>query len=156
MAKFDVSEDLLQKLAKVLKEAELTEIEYEVDGAHIRMSKAVEQVPMMQAPMQMASAPVAAAPALPASVVAEATNTAASSGHTVTSPMVGTAYQSPDPSKPAFIKVGDSVKEGQTLLIIEAMKVMNPLPSPVSGTVTEIIYNDGSPVEFGQPLLVIE
>ena len=154
MAKFDISEDLLQKLAKVLKDAELTEIEYEVDGAHIRMSKAVEQVPIMPAPMPVAAP--AAAPSAASTPTVEATNTPASSGHTVTSPMVGTAYEAPEPGKPAFVKVGDQIKEGQTLLIIEAMKVMNPLPSPVSGTVTEIIYKDGGPVEFGQPLMIIE
>ncbi|MDA9008936.1 acetyl-CoA carboxylase biotin carboxyl carrier protein [Alphaproteobacteria bacterium] len=154
MAKFDISEDLLEKLAKVLKEANLTEIEYEADGAHIRMSKAVEQVMVQQAPMQMA--PVMAPPPATSASAPEATNVAASNGHTVTSPMVGTAYKGPEPTKPAFVKVGDTVKEGQTLLIIEAMKVMNPLPSPVSGTVTEIIFKEGGPVEFGQPLLVIE
>ncbi len=156
MAKFDISEDLLEKLAKVLKEADLTEIEYEADGAHIRMSKAVEQVMVQQAPMQMAAAPTMAPPPASTSSASELTNVAASNGHTVTSPMVGTAYKGPEPSKPAFVKVGDAVKEGQTLLIIEAMKVMNPLPSPVSGTVSEIIFKDGGPVEFGQPLLVIE
>jgi acetyl-CoA carboxylase biotin carboxyl carrier protein len=151
MANFDISEELLNKLASVLKDAELTEIEYEADGAHIRLSRAVERVSVVQAAAQPIAAAPVAAPNTPAAAAAPVT-----SGSTVTSPMVGTAYQSADPAKPPFVKVGDSVKEGQTLMIIEAMKVMNPLPSPYSGVVSEILFKDGGPVEFGQPLLVIE
>jgi acetyl-CoA carboxylase biotin carboxyl carrier protein len=157
MGKFDISKDLLEKLANVIKDADLTEIEYEADGAHIRMSRIAEQVPVFQQPPMAAhpaSMPVPAASTEPAPATEAAS--AVKSGHTVTSPMVGTAYQAAEPNKPPFVKVGDTIKEGQTLMIIEAMKVMNPLPSPVSGTVTEIIFQDGAPVEFGEPLFTIE
>ncbi len=97
-----------------------------------------------------APAPVAAAPAASAAPAAEAVPAG-----TVTSPMVGTVYVAPEPGSAAFVKVGDSVSEGQTLLIVEAMKTMNPIPAPKAGTVKSIQVTDGQPVEFGQPLLVI-
>ncbi len=146
-SKFDVDEKLLRKLAGILNDTGMTEIEFEAEGQRIRVAKGVTAV---------AAAPAAAAaPVAPVPVVAGAAGAEPAAG-TIKSPMVGTVYTSAEPGKPAFVKVGDTVKEGQTLLIIEAMKVMNALPSPRSGTVTQILIADGQPVEYGEPLLVIE
>jgi acetyl-CoA carboxylase biotin carboxyl carrier protein len=148
MSKFDIDEALIRKLAKLLKETGLTEIEFETDDARIRVNAG-------------AGGPViAAAPAVaaPAAVAAVATAPAAGDGPaagSVSSPMVGTAYLSPEPNAAAFVKVGDRIAKGQTILIIEAMKVMNPIPAPHAGTVTQILVQDGQPVEFGEPLMVI-
>ncbi len=143
MADLDVNEALVRKLAKLMDETGLSEIEFETNDNRIRVARAA---PAAQAP---APSPVpAAAPA--AAPVAEGIPAGA-----VTSPMVGTVYLASEPGAAAFVKVGDQVSEGQTLLIVEAMKVMNPLPSPRSGAVTAILVGDGDPVEFGEPLLVI-
>ncbi len=147
MAKFDVSEDLVRKLAGLLEETGLNEIEYEAEDRRIRVSRAGAV-----APLAAAAPPPAVAPA-PA--VAPDSADALPPG-AVTSPMVGTVYVASEPGAPPFVKVGDSVSEGQTLLIIEAMKVMNPLASPRAGKVTQILVSDGEPVEFGALLLVIE
>ena len=145
MSKFDIDEALIRKLAKLLKETGLTEIEFETDDARIRVNAG-------------GSGPViAAAPALAAPVAALAPTAAAEApaAGTVSSPMVGTAYLSPEPNAAAFVKVGDRVAKGQTILIIEAMKVMNPIPAPHAGTITQILIQDGQPVEFGEPLMVV-
>jgi acetyl-CoA carboxylase biotin carboxyl carrier protein len=146
MSKFDIDEALIRKLAKLLKETGLTEIEFETDDARIRVNAG-------------ASGPViAAAPAVAPAAVAAAAAPAVADGPaagSVSSPMVGTAYLSPEPNAAAFVKVGDRVAKGQTILIIEAMKVMNPIPAPHAGTVTQILVQDGQPVEFGEPLMVI-
>jgi acetyl-CoA carboxylase biotin carboxyl carrier protein len=145
MSKFDIDEALIRKLAKLLKETGLTEIEFETDDARIRVNAG-------------GSGPViAAAPALAAPVAALAPTAAAEApaAGTVSSPMVGTAYLSPEPNAAAFVKVGDRVAKGQTILIIEAMKVMNPIPAPHAGTITQILIQDGQPVEFGEPMMVI-
>ncbi|HYE45833.1 MAG TPA: acetyl-CoA carboxylase biotin carboxyl carrier protein, partial [Caulobacter sp.] len=105
------------------------------------------------APAQAAAAP-AAAPA--AAAPTEAAPVQRSKGDTVNSPMVGTVYMQPQPEAPPFVKVGDTVTAGQTLMIVEAMKTMNPIPAPRAGTVVEILVGDAQPVEFGQPLVVIE
>lgn len=147
----DVDDKLLRTLAGILNDTGLTEIEYESGDVRIRVAKA-------PAPVTMAAygaPPVAAAPAGAAAPAATPAKAADAAG-TVKSPMVGTVYSAAEPGKPPFVKVGDRVKEGQTLLIIEAMKVMNALPSPRAGTVTQILVNDGQPVEYGEPLLVIE
>lgn len=144
MSKFDIDEALIRKLAKLLKETGLTEIEFETDDARIRVNAGGT------GPAAVA-APVMAAPA-GAATPAAADGPAAGS---VSSPMVGTAYLSPEPNAAAFVKVGDRVAKGQTILIIEAMKVMNPIPAPHAGTVTEILVQDGQPVEFGEPLMVV-
>jgi acetyl-CoA carboxylase biotin carboxyl carrier protein len=149
---FDIDEEQIRKLANLLNETGLAEIEFSEGEKRLRlnrggpamMSAGMMQMPQMQMPVQHA-APAPTAAAAPAADHAGA----------VTSPMVGTAYLSPEPGKPAFVKVGDTVKEGQTLLIIEAMKVMNPIKAPQSGTVTAILIQDAKPVEFGEPLLVI-
>jgi acetyl-CoA carboxylase biotin carboxyl carrier protein len=145
MSKFDIDEALIRKLAKLLKETGLTEIEFETDDARIRVNAGAT------GPM-VAAAPALAAPAAAAAVAPAADAPAAGS---VSSPMVGTAYLSPEPNAAAFVKVGDRVAKGQTILIIEAMKVMNPIPAPHAGTVTQILVQDGQPVEFGEPLMVI-
>jgi len=149
MPKFNIDEDLVRKLAGLLEETGLNEIEFEQQDQRIRVSRGTG--------VAVAAAPAAAAPA-PA---APATATPASAGdvmppNAVTAPMVGTVYVASEPGAPPFVKVGDMVEKGQTLLIIEAMKVMNPLPSPRSGKVAQILINDGEPVEFDEPLMVIE
>jgi acetyl-CoA carboxylase biotin carboxyl carrier protein len=138
-----VDADAIRELSRLLNETGLTEIEIEHNGARIRVSRAA--VSAMAAP---APAPAAAAPASPAAAAGPAPGT-------VPSPMVGTVYLSPEPGKPAFIAVGKQVKEGETLFIVEAMKTMNPITAPRSGTVKEICVSDKQPVEFGQALCVI-
>lgn len=145
MSKFDVDDALVRKLAKLLQETGLTEIEYENNGQRIRVNSS------STATSVVAAAPVAAAVA--AAPVAVKSDVPAAG--TLNSPMVGTAYLSPEPGATAFVKVGDRVSKGQTVLIIEAMKVMNPIQAPAAGTVSEIHVQDGQPVEFGEPLLVI-
>ena len=149
MSKFEINEEIIRSLAELLKETGLSEIEYESQGHRLRVSKGTVAQSVVAAPAPAAvaapeAAPVAAAGAEPSLAGA------------VNSPMVGTAYLAPDPASPAFIKVGDMVTEGQTLMIIEAMKVMNELKSPRSGKVSNIMVSDGQPVEFGEPLLTIE
>jgi acetyl-CoA carboxylase biotin carboxyl carrier protein len=135
----------VRELAKLLKETGLTEIEIEHNGARIRVSRGGGVA--MAAP---APAPAAAAPA-PAAAPA----TSGPAAGAVPSPMVGTIYLSPEPGKPAFVAIGKTVKEGDTLFIIEAMKTMNAITAPKGGTVKEICVSDGAPVEFGQTLAVI-
>jgi len=146
---------LVRKLADILTETGLTEIEVERDDLKIRVAKTLTAAP---APVQYAAAPaaapVAAAPA--AAPAAEAAAEPQRKGDVVNSPMVGTVYLQPQPGAPAFVNVGDTVTAGQTLLIVEAMKTMNPIPSPRAGKVVEIIVQDAQPVEFGEPLIVIE
>jgi acetyl-CoA carboxylase biotin carboxyl carrier protein len=139
----------VRELAKLLKETGLTEIEIEHDGARIRVSRSGGVAAAIAAPAPAASAPDAAAPA--ASQPASAGPPAGA----VPSPMVGTVYLAPEPGKPPFISVGKTVKEGDTLFIVEAMKTMNAITAPKAGTVKEITVTDGTPVEFGQTLCVI-
>jgi acetyl-CoA carboxylase biotin carboxyl carrier protein len=150
-AKFS-SEDsaLIRELALLLDETSLTEIEIERAGLRLRVARNIgvaTSVPVAVA-APAASAPVAAA-------AAAGTDLAMHPG-AVPSPMVGTAYWSPEPGAKPFIEVGSRVTAGQTLLIIEAMKTMNQIPSPRGGTVTQILVEDGQPVEFGEPLVIIE
>jgi acetyl-CoA carboxylase biotin carboxyl carrier protein len=148
MSKFDVDDALVRKLAKLLQETGLTEIEYENSGQRIRVNSSATAV---AAPVAVAAAPAAA---VAAAAPAAAKSDAPAAG-TLTSPMVGTAYMAPEPGSNPFVKVGDRVSKGQTVLIIEAMKVMNPIQAPNAGTVTAVYIQDGQPVEFGEPLLVI-
>jgi acetyl-CoA carboxylase biotin carboxyl carrier protein len=152
-AKFS-SEDsaLVRELALLLDETSLTEIEIERAGLRLRVARNVSVAATM--PMQMAAAPAA----LQAAAAAAAPAAADLSKHpgAVTSPMVGTAYWAPEPGAKPFIEVGSKVAVGQTLLIIEAMKTMNQIPSPRAGTVTQIVIEDGQPVEYGEPLVIIE
>ncbi len=152
MAKFEPDDDLIRRLAALLEETGLSEIEFEADGKRIRVGRGGGSVapPTAAGPAPSTASP-AGAPVPGAPPGAEAVPAGA-----VTSPMVGTVYLAAEPGAPALLKVGDSVTEGQTLLIIEAMKVMNPLASPHAGTVTQILVSDGQPVEFGEPLLILE
>ena len=144
---------LIRELALLLDETSLTEIEIERAGLRLRVARNISVAATMPMPMAAASAalPVAASPAAPAAAADLSKHPGA-----VTSPMVGTAYWAPEPGAKPFIEVGSRVTAGQTLLIIEAMKTMNQIPSPKSGKVTEILVDDGHPVEYGQALVVIE
>lgn len=155
-AKFTVDGDAIRQLAKILIDTKLTEIEYEDDGRRIRVSRGGS----IQTATVVASAPTAT-PAIAEPVAAPAVTApavAAPSDHpgTVKSPMVGTAYMSAEPGAAPFVKVGDVVNVGQTLMIIEAMKVMNPIKSASAGKVLKIFTQDASPVEYGEPLMIIE
>lgn len=149
--KSGVDQQLIRDLASILDETNLTEIEVEQEDLRIRVSRTPAAVQAFSAAPAAVAAPAAAAPAQPQAAPAPEKNRNA-----VPSPMVGTAYLAPAPGARPFIEVGQSIKEGQTLLIIEAMKTMNQIPSPRSGTVKEILFEDAQPVEFGEPLVVIE
>ena len=156
--KTGIDQALIRDLANILNDTDLTEIEVEQDDLRIRVSRNGTPVAMPM-PAYNYQAPAAAAPA-PAVAPAVAAAPAAPAGRdlskAVTAPMVGTVYLSPAPGARPFVEVGSTVKEGQTLLIIEAMKTMNQIPSPKSGKVVEIIIDDASPVEYGEPLVIIE
>ena len=144
---------LIRDLAGILEETGLTEIEIEKAGLRVRVARTVSvSAVAAPAPVHMSAPPVVQAPAAGSAKPAE---TVAQAG-VVTSPMVGTAYLAPSPGAAAFVKVGDTVKEGQTLLIIEAMKTMNQIPAPRAGRVTKVIVNDGQPIEYGEPMMIIE
>ena len=147
---------LVRKLAAIFKDTDHTEIEVERDGLRIRLARGTAQV-AAPAPVQMVHAPMAAAGAPVAAAAAPAAPPPATiaAGDMVKSPMVGTVYLSPQPGAEVFVKVGDKVAEGQTLLIIEAMKTMNPIPAPRAGVVAELLVGDAQPVEFGEPLCVL-
>jgi len=148
---------LVKKLADILKTTDLSEIEVERGDLRIRVARgtltAAPQV--IAAPAAVAPPPAPVAPAAPAPAAPPAA-VPARKGDLVKSPMVGTIYLQAQPGTPAFVKVGDSVAEGQTLMIVEAMKTMNPIPAPRSGVVTEILVEDAQPVEYGAPLVVLE
>jgi len=145
--KFSVDPELIRKLATILNETGLGEIEYAEGERRIRVAK-----PTAPAVAAAVAAPPAAAPAAPRAGAASDNAPA----NAVTSPMVGTAYMASEPGAAPFVNVGDKVKQGQTLLIIEAMKVMNQIKSPRAGTVTQILVQNGAPVEYGEPLMVVE
>lgn len=151
--KTGIDQALIRDLANILNDTDLTEIEVEQDDVRIRVSRMGTPQPIQAyaPPYMQATAPMAQPVASAAAEAAPVIN-----GFILTSPMVGTCYYSPAPGSPAFVEVGQTVKEGQTVLIIEAMKTMNQIPAPRSGKVTAIMVNDSSPVEFGEPLLVIE
>ena len=152
-AKFATSDGaLIRELALLLDETSLTEIEIEREGMRVRVARNISIAASVPAamPVAMAQAPLATA-ASPAAAVDMAKHPGA-----VPSPMVGTAYWASEPGAKPFIEVGTKVSVGQTLLIIEAMKTMNQIPSPRAGTVTQILVEDGQPVEFGEPLVIIE
>ncbi len=151
--KTDVDQQLIRDLAGILNDTNLTEIEVELGDLKLRVSRHAAAVHAVAAP-PMAFAPPPAQGAAPAS--APATPAADASKNAVPSPMVGTAYLAPAPDARPFIEVGQKVTQGQTLLIIEAMKTMNQIPSPRAGTVTAILVEDAQPVEYGMPLIVVE
>jgi acetyl-CoA carboxylase biotin carboxyl carrier protein len=145
-------QDLIRELADLLTETGLNEIEIERNDLRVRVARGGP-----------ASASVAPAPAVPAAPP-RAESAAAASGEpepavhpgTVISPMVGTAYRAPEPGASPFVEIGSEVREGQTVMIVEAMKTMNHIPTPRAGTVTAILVEDGQPVEFGEPLVIVE
>jgi len=146
---------LVRKLADILTETGLSEIEVEHNDLKIRVAKTLTAAPAA-AQYVAAPAPLAAAPAPAASGEAAPAAEPQRKGDVVNSPMVGTVYLQPQPASPPFVAVGDTVTAGQTLLIVEAMKTMNPIPAPRGGKIVEIIVQDAQPVEFGEPLVVIE
>jgi len=145
---------VIRELAKLLDETGLTEIEFQRDGVSIRVARNVH----VSARGRAAELPIggAAATALVAPVQATAPIDPTQHPGVVASPMVGTAYIGPSPGARPFVEVGSEVKAGETLIIIEAMKTMNQIPAPRSGTVTQILVEDGQPVEYGEPLMIIE
>ncbi len=144
-------QQLIRQLADLLNETGLSEIEIEKSGLKVRVARTVTVHQAVAAAPAPSGAPgPAAAPAKPA------VNDPAKHPGAVKSPMVGTAYRSPEPGAPAFIDIGSRVSQGDTLLIIEAMKTMNQIPAPHSGKVTAILIENGQPVEFGEPLVIIE
>lgn len=149
---------LVRRLADILKATDLTAIEVEQGDLKIRVAREIVVHQTTAAPVAVAAAPVAAAPAPIAapSAPTEAAAPARAAGDLVKSPMVGTAYLQAQPGNPPFIKVGDNVTAGQTLIIVEAMKTMNPIAAPRAGKVVEILVGDAQPIEFGQPLVVLE
>ena len=148
----EVDRELIHELAKLLDETGLTEIEIERDGIRVRVARGREISHVVGASYTAVPPPPAAAPAPAATPAADPT------GHPglVTSPMVGTAYLAPEPGAMPFVDVGSKVAAGDTLLIVEAMKTMNQIPAPRSGTITRILIEDTQPVEFGEPLMIIE
>lgn len=151
----NIDAKLVRELAEMLAETGLTEIEVEDGDRKVRVSRGATAAPVAAAVV----APAAAAPA-PAAAPAAATPAAEEApavdlANAVKSPMVGTAYLCPEPGADAFVKVGDTVKAGDTLLIVEAMKVMNPITAPKDGTIKQLLIDNGQPVEYDQPLVVI-
>lgn len=146
-----VDKQLIRELADLLNETGLTEIEIEHEDTRIRVARTLQAAPVAM--------PAAVAPAVAVTAATGGTAAPAAAGEhpgAVPSPMVGTAYLASEPGGKPFVDVGDTVREGQTLLIVEAMKTMNQIPSPRSGTVKQIMVEDGQPVEYGEPLMIIE
>lgn len=142
--------ELIRELAKLLDDTALTEIEIEQSGVRVRVARQTQLTHL---------APQSAAPVLP--IASVGTVSAAPADYTkhpglIASPMVGTAYRAPQPGDKPFVEVGSAVKAGETLLIIEAMKTMNQIPAPRAGIVIQILFEDGQPVEYGEPLMIIE
>ncbi|MGI9387385.1 MAG: acetyl-CoA carboxylase biotin carboxyl carrier protein [Methyloligellaceae bacterium] len=149
--KTKAEQDLIRELADLLTETGLSEIEIERKDLRVRVARGGGA-----APTTTAAAPSSATPAASAGDAPPQAGDLENYPGTVISPMVGTAYQSPEPGAPPFVEVGANVTEGQTVMIVEAMKTMNQIPSPRSGKVTQILVENGQPVEFGQPLIVVE
>ncbi len=154
-------QDLIEAIAKLLNEQNLAEIEIEREDLRVRVTRsyATQAVQQVSVPTYAPAPAAPTAPSVPTGSIpaaAPAAEDLASNPGTLTSPMVGTAYLSPEPGKPQFAPVGTRVSEGQTVLIVEAMKTMNQIPAHRSGTVTRVLVEDNSPVEYGQPLVVIE
>lgn len=147
MSKSGVDQDLIRQLAALLKETDLSEIEVETEQVRLRVARQVGGFVSVSAPGQTAAAPAAAA----TPVVSDAAHPGA-----LTSPMVGTTYLAAEPGAAPFVAVGAKISIGQTVLIIEAMKTMNHIPATKAGTVVKILVEDGQPVEFGEPLIIVE
>ncbi len=146
--KNEIDEELVRNLTRLLEENNLTEIEYGRDGWHIKVGRGggVTVSESRRGNLEPQGAPGASEDAVPDIDIANA----------VTSPMVGVVFTGSEPDAPPFVKAGDEVTEGQTLLLIEAMKVFNPITAPKDGRVTKILITNGAPVEFGEPLLILE
>jgi acetyl-CoA carboxylase biotin carboxyl carrier protein len=144
-----VDKDVIRELAKLLDETGLTEIEFERSGVRVRIARQVQSVVAAAAPSGAPAAAANAASTAPAGDLGKHPGT-------VPSPMVGTAYLAPEPGARPYVEVGSQVRAGQTVLIIEAMKTMNQIPAPRSGRVVQILVEDAQPVEFGEPLMIIE
>lgn len=149
-----IDPDLVRELAKIISDSGLSEIEVEHGDLRLRIARTLTAAPVTH---MVAAAPVAHAPAAPPPA-AGPTPAADAASHpgAVPSPMVGTAYLSPEPGAPVFIKIGDTVTAGQTLMVVEAMKTFNPIPAPRAGKITAILVNDAQPVEYGEPLVILE
>lgn len=149
-------QQLIRELAKLLNDTGLSEIEIEKSGLKVRVARTVTVTAAVPAVSQLGltGQPTLAGPG--AAPAAAAGADPAKHPGAVKSPMVGTAYRSPDPKAPPFVEVGTRVQQGDTLLIIEAMKTMNQIPAPRAGTVTSVMVENGQPVEFGEPLVIIE
>ncbi len=157
MAEESVNRELVRELATLLDETEIHEIEYATEALRVRVVRH-QAVQHVAAAPQPAQAP-AAQPAAPETAGAQALGSdsdLADHPGAVTSPMVGVAYHSPEPGAPPFVSPGDQVKEGQTLMLIEAMKTFNPIPAPRDGTVSRVVAGDSAPVEYGEPLVILE
>jgi acetyl-CoA carboxylase biotin carboxyl carrier protein len=154
----EIDAALVRQLADILNDTSLTEIEVERGDLRIRVAREITAAPVVQYAAAPAAAPVAAAAPAAAAAATPAAAPAASAkaGETVKSPMVGTAYLQASPEAPPFVKAGDKVKKGQTLVIVEAMKTMNPIQAPRDGVVAEILVGDAQPVEYGEPLVLLE
>ncbi|TMJ32920.1 MAG: acetyl-CoA carboxylase biotin carboxyl carrier protein [Alphaproteobacteria bacterium] len=153
MAKFEMDTDFIRKLAAILEETKLVEIELADGDRRIRVARPAVATAAPIAAMAPVAAP-ATAPA--AGGLAAATSDVGKHPGAVKSPMVGTAYLSPEPGKPVFVNIGDKVTAGQTLLIIEAMKTFNPIKAPKAGTVSQVLIDNARPVEFGEVLMIVE
>lgn len=148
--KFDIDPDLVKKLSELLNETGLSEIEYEIGGRRIRVARSLTG----GAPAVTMAAPAPAAAAVPAADTEAPTEQR--KGTPITAPMVGTIFLSPEPGAEPFIQVGDTISEGQTVMLIEAMKTYNPVRATKSGKVVQILVGDSTPVEFGEELILVE
>jgi len=148
-----VDQDLIRELAALLDETGLSEIEIEQDAMRVRVARAGTTAP---SPPSSPQPPPAAKTEQPAPPAVSPPADPASQAGAVLSPMVGTAYLAPEPGGRPYVEVGDTVEEGDTVLIVEAMKTMNQIPAPHAGTVVRIMVEDGHPVEYGEPLMIIE
>jgi len=155
--KWTIDQNVIRELAALLNETDLSEIEIEQDDFRLRVARRLEVATSVM-PAAAVAVPHAAAGTAGATGAPAASGAGDMTNHpgVVTSPMVGTAYRSPEPGAPPFVSAGDRVSEGQTLLIVEAMKTMNQIPAPRAGVVKSILVEDRQPVEFGEPLVVIE
>lgn len=166
MSKLKDTKDLIRELAELLDSSSLSEIEVEDEDVRIRVARQVPAQTVIAQPHYAAQQPAQAETTTMAAASApdmtQSTNPAPAASDdiphpgSVPSPMVGTVYLAPEPGAPTFVRTGSQVAEGDTLLIVEAMKVMNPIPAPRSGTVTKILVSDAQPVEYGEPLVIIE
>ena len=155
MSKFELDTEFVRKLAAILEETKLGEIELADGDRRIRVARPTASV-VQPAPVMMAAAPTAVAAPVAAAGADPAAGDLSKHPGAVKSPMVGTAYLAPEPGKPNFVSVGDKVTAGQTLLIIEAMKTFNPIKAPKAGTVMQVLIENARPVEFGEPLMIVE